>query len=178
MTEGDRLARLLLPLAGVIGFFLLSLATVRFIRPKQPRQFFLLYTAALVVVTIVIYLWEWPLDSLENAAGLMSAVLLQTLVCLTIWNAFYSLLWGFSGGLMCDLYNDEKLRRVDLLIRSYARDDGLDRIMARRLPNLATGGYIELHDDMLKLRWKGRLIALGTRFAFKAFSLGMGGGIK
>jgi hypothetical protein len=172
------LIRLLLPLASVVGFFLLSLATVRLFRPKQPRQFFLLYTAALLIVTTEIYVRQWPLDTLESTAGLMSAVLLQTLMCLTIWNAFYSLLWGFSGGIMCDLYNDEALRRVIVLIRSYARDDGLDRIMARRLPNLASGGYIELRDDILKLRWKGRLIALATRLAFKAFSLGMGGGIK
>ena len=55
---------------------------------------------------------------------------------------------------------------------------GLDRILARRLPNLEAGGYIELQGDTLRLRWKGRMIALGTLAAFKIFSLGMGGGIK
>ncbi len=30
----------------------------------------------------------------------------------------------------------------------------------------------------MRLRWKGRMIALGTLAAFKTFSLGMGGGVK
>jgi hypothetical protein len=108
----------------------------------------------------------------------MICLLLQALICLTLWNAFYSLLWGFSGGLMHDLYNETDLRHVDRLVGSYEGDAGVDRILARRLPNLAAGGYIDLRDDTLHLRWKGRVIALGTLVAFKTFSLGMGGGIK
>jgi hypothetical protein len=50
--------------------------------------------------------------------------------------------------------------------------------MARRLPNLAAGGYIALSGDTLRLRPKGRAIAIGTLVAFKVFSLGMGGGVK
>ena len=108
-----------------------------------------------------------------------------------MWNAFYSLLWGFSGGLMHDLYKEEDLRHVDRLIGSYERSPqrgsrdgdpergpGLDRILSRRLPNLEAGGYIDVRDETLRLRWKGRIIALGTLAAFKIFSLGMGGGIK
>ena len=112
------------------------------------------------------------------SAGLVCCLLLQALMCLTLWNSFYSLLWGFSGGLIHDLYNDVDLRHVDRLIRSYEGDAGLDRILARRLPNLAAGGYIDLQGDTLRLRWKGRIIASGTLVAFKTFSLGMGGGIK
>jgi len=79
---------------------------------------------------------------------------------------------------MHDLYNEPELRDVARLIRSYEGDAGLDRILARRLPNLAAGGYIALQGDTLRLRWKGRVIAVGTLAAFKTFSLGMGGGIK
>jgi hypothetical protein len=170
--------RLLLPLAGIAAFFLLSLITVRLLRPKQPRRFFLVYALTLLVVMALMYGRLWPLDSLDASAGLICCVLLQALMCLTMWNSFYSLLWGFSGGLMYDLYNDVGLRHVDRLIQSYDGDAGLDRILARRLPNLAAGGYIDLKGDALRLRWKGRVIASGTLVAFKLFSLGMGGGIK
>jgi hypothetical protein len=185
------MSRLLLPLAGTVLFFLLSLVTVRTLKPRQPRLFFLGYAALLLIVDAYAYIRLWPLSSLDDGAGLLACLLLQTLVCLTMWNAFYSLLWGFSGGLMHDLYNEESLRQVDRLVGSYElgpqrgsragdpeRGTGLDRILSRRLPNLEAGGYIEVRDETLRLRWKGRLIALGTLAAFKMFSLGMCGGIK
>ena len=170
--------RLLLPLAGIVAFFLLSLVTVRTLKPRQPRLFFLGYAVLLLVGAACVYVRLWPLDSLDDGAGLLACLLLQTLMCLTMWNSFYSLLWGFSGGLMHDLYNDESLRHVDRLIGSYERDTGLDRILSRRLPNLEAGGYVQVRDETLRLRWKGRIIALGTLAALKTFSLGMGGGIK
>jgi hypothetical protein len=170
--------RLLLPLAGIVTFFLLSLATVRTLKPRQPRLFFLGYGLLLLFVAADLYVSLWPLSSLDDEMGLLACLLLQTLMCLTMWNSFYSLLWGFSGGLMHDLYNDEDLRNVDRLVGSYERETGLDRILSRRIPNLETGGYIEVRDETLRLRWKGRVVALGTLAAFKAFSLGMGGGIN
>jgi hypothetical protein len=199
------MSRLLLPLAGIVTFFLLSLVTVRTLKPRQPRLFFLGYAAMLLVVTAYAYVRLWPLRSLDDGAGLLVCLLLQTLMCLTMWNSFYSLLWGFSGGLMHDLYNEEDLRHVDRLVGSYergpqrgapnaaaalgtpqrgsragdpVRERGLDRILSRRLPNLDTGGYIKVHDEMLRLRWKGRIVALGTLATFKIFSLGMGGGVN
>ena len=172
------MSRLLLPLAGTVAFFLLSLVTVRALKPRQPRLFFLGYAVLLLVVAACVYVRLWPLNSLDDGAGLLACLLLQTLMCLTMWNSFYSLLWGFSGGLMHDLYNDESLRQVDRLIGSYERDTGLDRILSRRLPNLEAGGYVQVRDETLRLRWKGRIIALGTLAALKTFSLGMGGGIK
>jgi hypothetical protein len=159
-------------------FFLVSLVTVRLFRPADPKRFFLGYAAALLLAAAYVYVRIWPVDSINAAAGLTACLLLQALICLTMWNSFYSLLWGFSGGLMYDLYNDEELRHVDRLVRSYRGAGGLDRILARRLPNLAAGGYIELQGQLLRLRWKGRVIAWGTLAAFKTFSLGMGGGVK
>ena len=170
--------RLLVPLAGTSAFFVASLLTVRLLRPADPKRFFLGYAAALLLAAAYVYVDFWPLESTDAAAGLTACLLLQALICLTMWNSFYSLLWGFSGGLMHDLHNHEELRQVDRLVRSYLGVDGLDRILARRLPNLATGGYIELRGQTLRLRWKGRVIAWGTLAAFKTFSLGMGGGIK
>jgi hypothetical protein len=170
--------RLLVPLAGIVSFFVLSLVTVRTLKPRQPRVFFLAYAFLLVIVSAYAYVRIWPLETMDDAVGLTSCLLLQTLMCLTMWNAFYSLLWGFSGGLMHDLYNDEQLRHVDRLVGSYEREAGPDRILSRRLPNLESGGYVELHGDTLQLRPKGRIIALGTLAAFRVFSLGMGGGVK
>jgi hypothetical protein len=171
--------RLVLPLAGIVTFFVLSLATVRLLKPKQPRVFFLAFAVALLPVTAWVYVTWWPMTRTEDAAGLMACLLLQVLLCVTFWNSFYSLLWGFSGGLVHDLHNDPSLRHAAALIRSYeGGETGTDRIMARRLPNLIAGGYIVRAGETLRLRPKGRAIAIGTLFAFRVFSLGMGGGVK
>jgi hypothetical protein len=170
--------RLLVPLAGIVLFFALSLVTVRALKPRQPRLFFLAYAVVLLAVAAYAYIALWPLQTMADGVGLMACLFLQLLVCLTMWNTFYSLLWGFSGGLMHDLYNEEPLRQVDRLVRSYERETGLDRILSRRLPNLEAGGYIEMQGETLRLRPKGRIIAVGTLAAFRVFSLGMGGGVK
>jgi hypothetical protein len=172
------MVRLLVPLAGIALFFLLSWATVRVLKPRRPRSFFLAYASLLLLASGSVYLRFWPLTNIDNAVGLLSVLLLQALMCVTMWNSFYSLLWGFSGGLMHDLYNREDLRHVERLIESYERPTGLDRILSRRLPNLEVGGYLEVQDDTMRLRPKGRAIAWGTLAAFKVFSLGMGGGVK
>jgi len=145
------LVRLFLPLAGIVAFFVLSLVTVRLVRPTQPRGFFLAYALSLLLIAVVIYVGLWPLDSLDDATGLVACLCAQALACLTMWNFFYSVLWGFSGGLMHDLYNEPDLRHVDRLVRSYDRDGGLDRILGRRLPNLAAGGFIVWNAFLLRL---------------------------
>ena len=170
--------RLLVPLAAVGVFFVCSWATVRFYRPREPRRFFLAYALLLLVATALVTVWLWPLEQVEDALGLTAALLLQLLACLTMWNAFYSLLWGFSGSLMHDVLNDSALRHRERLIRAYEGDGELDRILARRVPNLVRGGWVESRGNTLHLRPKGRLMALGTLASFKVFSLGMGGGIK
>jgi len=170
--------RLLIPLAGVAVFFVLSWATVRIFQPRDPKRFFLAYALLLLLASALVYVSRWPLDTAEDALGLIGGLLAQLLVCLTMWNAFYSLLWGFSGSMMYDLFNDASLRDREALIKSYAGDGVVDRILARRLPNLVRGGWIETHDQTLTLRPKGRLLALGTMASFKLFSLGMGGGVK
>lgn len=172
------LIRLLLPAAGVVVFFLLSLGTVRLAQPRDPKRFFLGYALLLLGVTAVVYVRLWPLDRVEDALGLVTVVLLQLLACLTFWNAFYSLLWGFSGSLMHDLVSEPALRDRDRLIRSYQGDGAVDRILARRLPNLLRGGWIARDRDTLRLTAKGRALAIGTLASFRIFSLGMGGGVK
>ncbi len=169
---------MLLPVAGVLAFFLLSWATVRMLQPREPRRFFLAYAVLLFIAAAYACQWKWPIETIEDALGLACALLLQLLGCLTLWNAFYSLLWGFSGSLMHDLYADGSLRDRERLIRSYAGEGRIDRILARRLPNMERGGWIVRRGDELRLRPKGRLMALGTLAAFKVFSLGMGGGVK
>jgi hypothetical protein len=172
------LIRLALPLCGIVFFFLLSLATVRLLRPRQPKSYFVSYAILLLIVSAWIYISIWGVTTLDDALGLTACMLVQALMCLTMWNSFYSLLWGFSGGLMHDLLNDPSVRHVDCLVRLYDTEVGLDRILARRLPNLDRGGYIGFRNGVLQLRPKGRLIAFGTWCSFKVFSLGMGGGTK
>jgi len=172
------MTRLLLPLAAMVVFFLLSLATVRLVRPGDPKRFFLAYALLLLVATGTASVLLWPLETIDDALGLVSALLFQLLACLTMWNAFYSLLWGFSGSLMYDLFNDPSLLERERLIRSYVGDGVVDRILARRLPNLERGGWLTIRRETLRLRPKGVVMAVGTLAAFKVFSLGMGGGVK
>jgi hypothetical protein len=170
--------RLVLPVAGAAAFFLLSLATVRLVRPREPRRYFLVFAAGLLIAAAWLYARLWPLGRPDDAIGLAAVLLVQALLCLTMWNAFYSLLWGFSGGLCHDLLQEPRLRRLDWLVQSYQGEGELDRILARRLPNLARGGYLDLDGAMLRLRPKGQWIARGTLAAFRVFSLGRGGGVK
>jgi hypothetical protein len=170
--------RLLLPSAGVVLFFLSSLATVRMLRPREPRRYFLIYGLLLLAAEAVVYVRWWPPTRPDDLLGLAACLLLQAVACLTMWNTFYSLLWGFSGGLCHDLYQDAGLRTMERIVRSYSGDGDIDRMMARRLPNLVRGEYVVVLDGRLSLQPKGRLIARGTRLAFKVFSLGMGGGVK
>jgi hypothetical protein len=172
------LLRLIVPLAAVAIFFACSWTTVRFFHPREPRRFFLLYALLLLVATTVVILHYWPIVSEEDGLGLLAALLLQLLACLTMWNAFYSLLWGFSGSMMFDLFNDPSLLDRERLIRSYVGDGPVDRILARRLPNLERGGWVIIDNQTLRLRPKGMVMAVGTLAAFKLFSLGMGGGVK
>lgn len=170
--------RLLLPVAGTVVFFLLSLITVRGLRPRDPKRFFLAYAVLILLAEAFLYRSLWPVARIEDALGLACDLFLQLLACLTMWNAFYSVLWGFSGSLIYDLFTEPTLRNRERLIRSYEGDGELDRIMARRLPNLIRGGWVDRQGDTLRLRPKGVLLALGTIASFKVFSLGMGGGVK
>ena len=178
-SDEDGLIRLVVPLAAVSAFFLLSLITVRVFQPRDPKRFFFLYGVLLLAATATVIVSRWPLTDTVDVLGLLACLLLQALACLTMWNAFYSLLWGFSGSMMYDVYNVTSLRDRDHLVLSYqGADPTRDRILARRLPNLARGGWVDLDDQTLRLRPKGRVLALGTLAAFKFFSLGMGGGVK
>ena len=170
--------RLLLPLAGIVSFFVLSVTTVRVLRPRDPKRFFLAYAFLVLAGAAFAYQALWPIERIEDALGLVCDLLLQLLACLTMWNAFYSVLWGFSGSLIYDLFNDAALCHRERLIRSYEGDGELDRILARRLPNLVRGGWIDRRDRTLRLRPKGAVMAIGTLASFKVFSLGMGGGVK
>jgi hypothetical protein len=170
--------RLLLPIVGIGSFFVLSLATVRIVGPRDPKRFFLAYAALLLAATAFTYQALWPIERTEDALGLVCDLLLQLLACLTIWNMFYSLLWGFSGSLIYDMFNDLSLRNRERLIRSYEGDGDLDRILARRLPNLIRGGWVDRRGHTLTLLPKGVVLAVGTLASFKVFSLGMGGGVK
>jgi hypothetical protein len=170
--------RLLLPLAGMVSFFVLSFTTVRLLCPRDPKRFFLAYALLLLIGAAFLYRALWPIERAEDVLGLACDLLLQLLACLTMWNLFYSVLWGFSGSLIYDMVNEPALRHRERLIRSYQGDDDVDRILARRLPNLVRGGWVDRRDRTLRLRPKGLVMALGTLASFKVFSLGMGGGVK
>jgi hypothetical protein len=170
--------RLLLPAAGIALFFVVSFVTVRVFHPRDPKRFFLIYLLLIAAGEAVIYPRLWPIATLEDTLGLVSGVLVQMLACFTMWNSFYSLLWGFSGGLMYDIVNDRALCARDALVRAYEGDGEVDRMMARRLPGMIGGGWLTRRGSELTLTPKGRVIALGTIASYKVFSLGEGGGIK
>jgi len=173
------LVRLVIPAGGTVAFFALAWTTVRVIRPKEPRKFFLVYALALLPLAAWLSTRLWPVVLVDDAVLLAAELLLQLLACFTIWNSFYSILWGFSGSLMHDLVTDPAVRHRERLIASYeAGEGGVDRMMARRLPNLVRGGWIDYERRTLTIRPKGRWIAMGTMAAYKVFSLGMGGGVK
>ena len=144
LDDEDLLIRLAIPLAAVSAFFLLSLVTVRVFQPRDPKRFFFLYGVLLLAATAAVVVRGWPLNDVVDVLGLLGCLLLQALACLTMWNAFYSLLWGFSGSMMYDVHNIASLRDRDRLVLSYQGADPLrDRILARRLPNLAGGGWVD-----------------------------------
>lgn len=172
------LIRLVVPVTASVLFFLLALATVRLARPKEPRRFFLMYAVLLLGLAAAVTCAWWPVRTVDDAIALTACLVLQLLACLTMWNAFYSLLWGFSGTLMYELHTDPTLGDREHLIRSYEGDGDVDRMMARRLPNLVRGGWVSVETRTLRLLPKGRALARATFASFKFFSLGMGGGVK
>ena len=183
--------RMLVPLAGIAVFFLLSLVTVRTWQPRQPRLFFLAYALLLLAAAAYVYVVTWPLESLDDGVGLLACLLLQLL---TVPDDVEFVLQP-AVGVLGRAHARPVQRRgppprgsPGPLVRAGSQrgsraggpepETGLDRILARRLPGLEAGGYIERQGDTMRLRWKGRMIALGTLAAFKTFSLGMGGGVK
>src|SRR5205823_5191203 len=132
----------------------------------------------LLVGDTLAYRVFWSIDRVEDALGLVTGLLLLLLACLTMWNAFYSLLWGFSGSLMHDLLADAELRDRERLIRSYEGEGPIDRICGGRRPNLGRGGWGARGGDRLRLRPRGQVRGGGTPASFRVFSLGRGGGVK
>jgi hypothetical protein len=170
-------SRLVVPSAASALFVILSIATIRLFRPRQPRTVFFAYASVLLVVSGALLASVWPLDSPDDAIAAAACVTLQLLACLTIWNLFYSVLWGFSGTMLYELLTSAELRNRDRLVRSYAGDGRIHRMLARRLPNLARGGWISIEERTLCVRPKGRVVAFCTRVTFRLFSLGKGGGV-
>jgi hypothetical protein len=167
-----------LPVAGTVAFLLLAVAVVRGCRPAQPRRWFLALAVALVAAVGWLFVALRPVRDVDDAVAFTACVLLQALLSFTVWNAFYSILWGFSGGLCHDLLADQRLRHVDRLVDAYEGHGGINRILARRIPNLVAGGSVGWEGSRIRLRSKGRAVATGTTAAYRLFSLGSGGGVN
>jgi len=170
-------SRLVVPGGASALFLVLSIATVRLFAPRQPRTVFLAYASLLLVFSGALLASVWPLASVDDAIAAAACVTLQLLACLTMWNLFYSVLWGFSGTMLYELLTSAELRNRDRLVRSYAGNGDIHRMLARRLPNLTRGGWIAIERQTLCLRPKGRVVAFCTRLTFRLFSLGKGGGV-
>src|SRR5262245_46459812 len=108
-----------LPIAGTVAFLVLAIAIVRGCRPAQPRRWFLVLLLAMAVGVGVLFSAVHPVRDVNDAIAFTACVLLQALLSFTVWNTFYSILWGFSGGLCHDLLADERLRHVDRLVGAY-----------------------------------------------------------
>lgn len=156
---------------------------VFWLKPKVPRNYFL----ALLVLYGLVYL-KVTAFSFSEASDLQitawfSALIFYVLSCFTFWNSFYSVLWGFSGGMLADFCSDSKLLKVDEIVHFYEgaagqSDDQMNRMLLRRLPSLETGGYIEKRDGQYRTLPKGNLLARITKFLYSFFALGKGGGIS
>ncbi len=175
-------------LLGVLLFLLyllLSWITVFFFRPRCPRHFFLLYWAVLSGLYIFCTTRGagLPEDQIQLAAW-FSGLIFYTVCCFTMWNSFYSILWGFSGGLLADFCANQDLCHVDSISQSYSKTKNLtdapqemDRMLNRRIPGLIGGGYLKLEDGHFKVEPKGKTIAILTLVLYSIFALGKGGGI-
>ena len=84
------------------------------------------------------------------------------------------------GGLGFHQVVDACAAAADVLFRKGEQFDAWNgsQQVARRLPNLVRGGWVERRERTLRLTAKGHVMALGTLASFKLFSLGMGGGVK
>ena len=102
--------RLLLPVAAIGVFFALSWATVFVFHPRDPKRFFLGYALLLLIATTVAYRALWRIARIERRAraGVRSAAAVSRLP--DDVERVYSVLWGFSGSLMHDLFNEPPLR--------------------------------------------------------------------
>ena len=179
-----RLIRLLVPLAGVGVFFLLSLVDRSDLCNRASRSCF--FSPTRVCCS------RRPPSStcgsgrsnrLDDGVGLLACLLLQALAVPDDVECVLQPAVGVLGRHDARPHNDEDLRDVDRLVRSYqgsaesrraptASWRGVCRTSAARRRTRAAG------TTTLRLRWKGRVLALGTLAAFKTFSLGMGGGVK
>lgn len=160
-------------------FFLLTLIYIRLKKNTRPRNIFFFMMIIVLIAYYISFLIFFDLDSSGRKFEFVANLFFLILCCLTTWNVFYSILWGFSGGIISDLYENKDIRTMEKVISLYDPNDGsnMNRMMKRRVPNLTEGGYITFHEETLHLTFKGHFIAIFTSLLQTFFNLGLGGGI-
>lgn len=176
-----------------ICFFVFSWGVVYFFQPQTPRHFFLLFILLFGFLASILNLKMFPPQSNTDYLNFTCALLAFLTSALTVWNTFYSVLWGFSGGLLAELTERVELRDVNKLIDSYENGQSkqetsemtlkidsntkIDRMLRRRLPNLIEGKFVYFQNEKLFILPKGMWISRLTKILYVFFALGRGGGI-
>lgn len=166
-----------------ILYFILSWITVYFFKPKVPRNYFLLYIILLSIAYSLLNFSHDLMDDDWKAAAFMCGLISFIVAGFTHWNSFYSILWGFTGGIVADLYEKPNLRKTEFIVYEYVggeldKSKDMDRMLKRRVPGLIEGNYLNvLEDKSFKLQPKGIFLAKVTSILYKTFSLGKGGGL-
>lgn len=173
---------LLLALGFFIVYFLSSWIVVYFFKPRVPRHYFLLFLIFYAAVYGYSTRAVFSLADDVTSAAWFCGFALYILACFTMWNSFYSILWGFSGGLLADFCADPALCKTDSIIHSYqgtshVSADSMDRMLKRRIPSLEKDGILVFDKGTYKVGPKGQLIAVLTLILYRFFNLGRGGGI-
>jgi hypothetical protein len=150
------------------------------IYPQGPKKVFfwlaivmsLVYTAACILIQ--------GLDKTVYIVGWLTGLVCLLFACYAFGlMIFYSIFWGFSTGIIANLYSFEDVSTKDDLIKFYKNpSDQNDRIFGQRIQILKENGYIELSNDSVTLTKKGHITALITKFLCNFFSLGKGGGMN
>lgn len=177
------MAYLLLAFILFVIYFICSWAVVFFFSPKVPRNYFLLFLLVFAAVYLFLTLpFSSEMTEVQLAAW-FSGLVSYVLVCFTMWNTFYSVLWGFSGGLLADFVSQNELRSVERIVAHYRGPmdpndvKAMDRMLKRRVPGLLGGQYVEGTETGFRSLGKGKFLALITLFLYWFFALGRGGGI-
>lgn len=164
-------------------YFSFCWATVFYLKPKVPRNSFLLLLILFATTFAVLSFNFCEIKTNEDFSAFYAGWILFILMGLTMWNSFYSILWGFSGGILADIKSNPGLNNSESIISSYMGQDNsqdplaMDRMLKRRIPGLLEANYITIQDERFQLTSKGHLLACITSFLYKFYSLGKGGGI-
>lgn len=163
------------------AFFFLVALSVPLLRLHQGRKYYRVFWVAFGVAVGLygIFFRVLPADlgflpagwlEAEGALDFLNGLLILTLLFVAFWDAVYTtVLTGFSANLMALLAEGEGLSREEIL-RIYGAEEGVDRVLAWRLPRLLEGRYLEAEGAGFRLLPKGRWVGTAARWLKRALT--------